>query len=131
MLSTNSRIFKDKVKYWILSNSNFTDYDLSPNMDSFHDVSIALMEIFNREKGVYTSYITNEFNLFEDWCRGLPTCLHTWNFLFGVRAKYLFADWKEVDVDDLNMDEMDAETRVIHEIYLVIHREYEKEVNKK
>ena len=131
MISANSRVSKEKVKYWILSNSDFTDYDLSLNMESFHEVAVALMEIFNHEKGVYTSYITSEFTLFKDWCRGLPTCLHTWNFLFGVRAKYLFADWKEVEVDDLNMDEMQAERRIIYEIYKAIHTEYEKEVNKK
>ena len=123
MLSTNSRAFKDKVKLWILANADFTDDDLSPNMDSFHDVAISLMTIFIREKN------GTSFPSFEDWCRGLPDCLFTWSFLFGMRGKALLEEWKEVD--DLDMDEMQAESAIIHEIYKVIHAEYEKEMNKK
>ena len=122
MISVNSRAFKGKVKLWILSNANFTDYDLSPNMDSFHDVSVALAETFICEKNGTSS------PLFEDWCRGLPACLNTWDFLYDMRGKALLGEWKEVD--DLDMDEMQAESAIIHEIYKVIRAEYEKEMGK-
>ena len=122
MLSSNSRAFKDKVKLWILDNANFTDYDFPSNVGSFHDVAISLMAIFIYEKE------DTSLSSFEDWCRGLPDCLYTWDFLHDMRGKALWNEWKEVD--DLNMDDMQAESAIIHEIYKVIYAECEKEMNK-
>lgn len=122
MISVNSRAFKDKVKLWILDNANSTDYDFPSNVDSFHDVAISLMAIFIYEKG------NTSLPFFEDWCRGLPACLNTWDFLHDMRGKALLSEWKETD--DLNMDEMQAESAIIHEIYKVIRAEREKEMDK-
>lgn len=133
MISINSRAFQDKVKLWILTHADFTNYDLHPDMDSFHEVACAVYTIFKREKRVTPRSGEEDRRNFVDWCMGLPSCLNTWNFLNTSSGVSLLADWMEKSAEERNAHEVSetfAELVIVNAIYKVIRAEYEKEMGK-
>lgn len=134
MISVNSRAFQDKAKLWILTHADFTDYDLHPNMDSFHEMACAVCTIFKRETTLAPCSHVEDWCNFIAWCEGLPTCLHTWDFLNTNAGELLWQDWTEATSEEYSMNgtnETFAEQLIICEIYKAISIEYEKEMKKR
>ena len=133
MIPITSRAFQDKVKLWILTHVDFTDYDLRPDMDSFHEAACAVYAIFKHEKHVTPRSGEVDRQNFVDWCMGLPSCLNTWDFLNTSSGVSLVADWMEKSAEERDAHEVSetfAELVIVNAIYKVIRAEYEKEMKK-
>lgn len=75
-LRTNSRKARENVKQYILDNVNFIDYDTNDMANAdFPEIAHSILDIFKSEKSWAFVHGYNEFCIFLDWTRGLPSVL--------------------------------------------------------
>ena len=87
MLKTDSKIFRNKVKEFILDSFNYEgaaiDYNYEPIERDFDAVKKVILEVFRSEKfytdSYYVKHNIHESVAFHDWCLGLPTIFETFD----------------------------------------------------
>ena len=142
MLKTNSKKFKDKVRLyiidgyndWLLDNPDYFDVKCR----TFDEVANAIFYVFLSEKMNFNvksykdfDYFVNKrygslFNMFNDWCQGLPSILDC-DYYYNVCAVDLLGDWLEQSIEDRGKySESDSEKRITEilyrELYNVVYK---------
>ena len=80
MLRTNSKKAIENIRSYIMknfdcSNYNVTEYGFAKEPETFPEVARCILSVCKSEKR-YQTY-NREFDMFKDWCQGLPGILDT------------------------------------------------------
>lgn len=123
MLKTNSKKVIQKIKNWIIENSDFEGYDDLPvkNPSSFADYAANIYFIFNQEKA---NYRDSEQEAFIDWLAGLPASINSADYYYNNSSVAVLADiLEETSEERSRFDELEAEHLMSYLIYKAIIKE--------
>lgn len=115
MLKTNSKAVSEKIKLFIIDNTDFEGYtdfeNVRISLDNFKEVCKTLFTVCKMEK-FYSRY-NNNFDMFFDWFCGLPSCFNTACYLYNGSAIELLGEWLEqTEAEKSKYTESEAENKV-------------------
>ena len=129
MIKTNSKIFRENLKKYIVGCFNFEQYteDTGKTLEhSFDSVKVAILESFNKEKYYSNSYAlahgVRPSTMFRDWCCGLPTYLICDDFVLGNAVETLGNLLEQTETEKARYSEMDSMNLLIDLIYRELTR---------
>lgn len=130
MLKTNSKKAIEKLRAYIVDNFNFTDYGpKSQKPKSFHEIANFIYNVFINEKykgaeNYYKNYRMQD--IFEDWCKGLPSILDTCYYYNRSAVDDLAYILEESDEEKTLYSESEAEHLLTALIWIQISKEHRK-----
>lgn len=123
MLKTNSKKVTQKIKNWVIENSDFEGYDNLPvkSPSSFADYAANLYFIFKKEK---SDPILSEQSNFICWLAGLPASINSADYYYNNSSVAILADiLEETPEEKSKFDELEAERMMSYLIYKAIIKE--------
>lgn len=147
MLRTNSKKAKQNIQKYIIDNFDSTNYKPDfdyidqaiednaagrRNVDIFSLIAHAIDTTFEAEKcrfdNRYTAGRISRFELFEDWCSGLPSILDTCYYYNRNAVDDLGAILEEAETEKAKYNETQAEELLTRLIYREIINQIQKGV---
>lgn len=128
MLKTNSKKVIEKVKVYILE--NFEEYYndnseyISEKLTNVKDVFNFIIKTIKEEKkhDVKRNYNFLSFEIFKDYCQGLPSILNC-DFLYHPTAKKILVNWlEETEEEAARFTEEQAEEKIIYLLYKTLNK---------
>ena len=144
MFKTNSKEAIKNIRAYIMENADFSGYDEysyiermeeenargTRNIDMFSVYAHALMNCFYNEKikfdKRYEAGRITRFELFEEWCRGLPSVIDTC-YYYNRSAK---DDIAKILNESESEKERFTEAQAENKLTVLIYRELEKATNR-
>lgn len=117
MLRSNCKTVKTAVQQYIIDgfNNHCCNYELAENSD-FVEVAKQIKSIFYDEKIRHDKRNLIEYELFEEWCRGLSGIIDTTYYI--KPCKDLLGDWlQETQAEKDRFSESDAESMITRLLY--------------
>lgn len=139
MLRTNSKAAKENIRKYILDNFNPENYepnfwqDVEKNrknitipLDRFSVAAHFIYLCFYNEKVKHDKRRLSNYELFKEWCQGLPSVLDTCYYYNRSAVEDLGNILEQTEEERSRYTEQDAEERLTYLIY----REIEKATNR-
>jgi hypothetical protein len=130
MLKTNSKKARENVRAYIMDRFDASGYDFETVPETWPNIASAILEEFYIEKCKldqrYQAGRISKFELFSDWCAGLPSIIDTCYYYNRSAVADLAAILEETPAEAARYSERDAERLLT----ILIYRELEKEVAK-
>ena len=123
MLKTNSKKVTQKIKNWVIKNSDFRGYDDLPvkSPSSFADYAANIYFIFKQERSNYKDF---EQKAFIDWLVGLPVSLNSADYYYNNSAIDILGDILEQTSEEKNkFDAWEAGRMMSYLVYKNIIKE--------
>ena len=126
MLKTNSKKAREKIRAYIITNYDPTNYEL-PATENFSEIAANIYTTFQNEKYYGFEYIRAkrlpEFTLFEEWASGLPSIIDTCYYYNRSAVDDLGEILEETENEKKRYTEREAESFLTRLIYNEIKRE--------
>lgn len=120
MLKTNSKQARENIKAYVMHHINFEAYEME-DPKTFKEAANRIMETFYDEKCKYDKRYhmgrISEWELFKDWCQGLPTLLDTCYYYNRSAVDDLGDILEETEEEKTRFTEEAAEERLTYLIY--------------
>lgn len=125
MLRTNSKAVNEKIKSYILENVDidYINEFFKVDENDYTEICGCILQICEKEK-FYQRY-KSRFDMFKDWCQGLPSALNTL-YYYNVSAVDLLGDiLEQTEEERSKYSESDAEELMTKLLYRELSkREY-------
>lgn len=116
MLRTNSKKAMENIRAYIEQNFDCTGYELEKEPETFREKACFILETCRSEKR-YSSYSMSDYEIFKDWCQGLPCVLDTCYYYNRSATEDLAAILEETDYEKIRFSESEAEEKLTQLIY--------------
>ena len=125
MLKTNCKAARENTRRYILEHFDPCGYTDSPPQ-TWPEIARFIMETFYNEKckldNRFRAGRVGKYDLFFEWCQGLPSVLDTCYYYNRSAIDDLGAILAESDAEKARFTEADAEKRLTHLIYMELQR---------
>ena len=120
MLKTNSKKAIENIRAYIMKNfdcSNYdvTEYGFTKEPETFPEIARCILTVCKLEKR-YQTY-NREFDMFKDWCQGLPSLLDTCYYYNRSAVDDLAEILEESEEEKNRFTESEAEEKLTYLIY--------------
>lgn len=126
MLKTNSKKARENIHVYTMEQFDPTGYDVNQNPETFEETAQIILDTFHDEKvkhdNRYKAGRISEYELFTDWCQGLPSILDTCYYYNRSAVDDLAKILEETDTEKARYSEPDAEKLLTHLIYRELKR---------
>ena len=116
MLRTNSKKAMENIRTYIEKNFDCTNYDLEKEPETFEEKACFILATCRKEKR-YSLYSASSYEMFRDWCQGLPCVLDTCYYYNRSATEDLAAILEETDYEKIRFSESEAEEKLTQLIY--------------
>lgn len=125
MLKTNCKAARENTRQYIMDHFDPCSYTDTPP-ETWPEIARFIMETFYDEKckldNRFRAGRISEYELFFDWCQGLPTLLDTCYYYNRSAVDDLGKILEETEKEKSRFTEADAEKRLTHIIYMELQR---------
>lgn len=120
MLKTNSKKAIENIRFYIMENFDCSNYDITKygfakKPETFPEVARCILAVCKSEKR-YQTY-NREFDMFKDWCQGLPSLLDTCYYYNRSAMSDLAEILEETPEETERFTEEQAEEKLTYLIY--------------
>ena len=116
MLRTNSKKAMENIRAYIEENFDCTSYELGKEPETFKEKACFILKTCRAEK-TYPGYHTPDYEIFKDWCQGLPSLLDTCYYYNRSAADDLAEILEETEEEKNRYTESEAEEKLTYLIY--------------
>jgi hypothetical protein len=125
MLKTSSNAARENTRKYILDHFDPCGYTDNPP-ETWPDIARFIMEIFHDEKLKYDNRYKagqlTKYQMFFDWCQGLPSILDTCYYYNRSAVDDLGMILEETPEEKARYTESQAEKQLTHIIYMELQR---------
>lgn len=126
MLKTNSKQARENTRRYIMDNFDPCSYDPDPVPETWPEIAAFIMDCFHGEKlehdNRYKAGKISKYDLFSDWCQGLPSVLDTCYYYNRSAVDDLGMILEETPEEKARYTEEKAERILTHIIYMELQR---------
>ena len=126
MLKTTSKQARENTRRYIMDHFDPCSYGPNPVPESWADIAAFIMDCFHGEKlehdNRYKAGRISKYDLFFDWCQGLPSVLDTCYYYNRSAVDDLGAILEETPEEKAQYTEEKAEKMLTHIIYMELQR---------
>lgn len=116
MLKTNCKKAMENIRAYIEQNFDCTGYELKKEPETFREKACFILETCRSEKR-YSSYGMSDYEIFKDWCQGLPGALDTCYYYNRSAVDDLAEILEETEEEKNRFTESEAEEKLTCLIY--------------
>lgn len=116
MLRTNSKKATENIRVYIEENFDCTGYELEKEPETFKEKALFILETCRKEK-FYSLNNTSSYEIFKDWCQGLPSLLDTCYYYNRSAMDDLAEILEETEEEKNRFTESEAEEKLTYLIY--------------
>ena len=116
MLKTNCKKAMENIRAYIEQNFDCTGYELEKEPETFREKACFILETCRSEKR-YSSYGMSDYEIFKDWCQGLPGALDTCYYYNRSAVDDLAEILEETEEEKNRYTESEAEEKLTCLIY--------------
>lgn len=116
MLRTNSKKAMENIRTYIEENFDCTSYELEKEPKTFKEKACFTLKTCRAEK-TYSGYNTPDYEIFKDWCQGLPSLLDTCYYYNRSAVDDLAEILEETEEEKGRFTESEAEEKLTYLIY--------------
>lgn len=116
MLRTNSKKAKENIKNYIIENFDCSGYDIE-TPETYKDVCKVIYNTFYNEKVKHDNRKISVYEIFKEWCSGLPSILDTCYYYNRSAVKDLKNILEETEEEAGKFTEEQAEERLTYLLY--------------
>ena len=127
MLKTTCKTALERIRAYVLYHTDTEGYEEFNEPETFTEAALAVYSEFRRAKSYeFKRFGVNEFEVFADWCAGLPSILDTCYYYNRSAVDDLAEILDETEAEKSKFTESQAE----RQLTWLIYREIMKEVRK-
>jgi hypothetical protein len=116
MLKTNTKKARENIRAYILEHFSPEGYEVNQTPATFEEAAAIILDTFAEEKPHSAAYIyrwsLSDFQVFRDWCQGLPSILDTCYYYNRSAVDDLGAILEETPEEKARFTESEAEERL-------------------
>lgn len=116
MLKTNSKKAMENIRAYIEENFDCTGYDLGKEPETFKEKALFILETCRKEK-FYSLNNKSSYEIFKDWCQGLPSLLDTCYYYNRSAVDDLAEILEETEEEKERFTESEAEEKLTYLMY--------------
>lgn len=118
MLKTNSKQARENIKNYIINHFNYEPYEEGETMpETFEEIANHIMDAFHDQKVKWDKRRLSHYQLFVDWCQGLPSEIDTCYYYNRSAVEDLGDILEETQEERSKYTEQQAEERLTYLIY--------------
>jgi hypothetical protein len=125
MLKPSSKQARENTRKYIMDHFDPSGYVDQPP-EKWEDIARFIMDTFYDEKcrldNRYQRGLINRYQLFFEWCQGLPSLLDTCYYYNRSAVDDLGSILEETEAEKARFTEAEAEARLTHIIYMELQR---------
>lgn len=129
MLKTSSKAARENTRKYIIDHFDPCGYTDTPP-ETWPEIAGFILETFENEKCKhdlrYQAGRINKYDLFFDWCQGLPSILDTCYYYNRSAVDDLGMILEETETEKAKYTEFQAEKQLTHMIYMELKRGFSK-----
>lgn len=122
MLKTNSKQAKENIQRYIIEHFDCSGYDVE-EPTTYQEMCQMIYDTMKKEK--FHNKSINEFEIFKDWCQGLPSILDTCYYYNRSALEDLKIILEETEDEANKYTEEQAEERLTYLLYREITKNME------
>lgn len=116
MLRTNTKKAKENIKNYIIENFDCSGYDIE-TPETYKDICKTIYDTFYSEKVKYDNRKMPIYEIFKEWCSGLPSILDTCYYYNRSAVEDLKNILEETEEEAKKFTEEQAEERLTYLLY--------------
>ena len=116
MLKTNSKKAIENIRIYIEENFDCASYDLEKEPETFKEKACFILKTCRKEK-FYSSHNMSDYEIFKNWCQGLPGLLDTCYYYNRSAVDDLAEILEETEEEKNRFTESEAEEKLTYLIY--------------
>lgn len=116
MLRTNSKKAVENIRAYIEKNFDCTSYDPEKEPETFKEKACFILQTCRKEK-FYSNYNMSDYEIFRDWCQGLPSLFDTCYYWNRSAVDDLAEILEEPEEEKNRFTESEAEEKLTYLIY--------------
>lgn len=116
MLKTSSKKAMENIRTYIEENFDCTGYEPEKELETFKEKACFILETCRKEK-FYSSHNISDYEIFKDWCQGLPGLLDTCYYYNRSAVDDLAEILEETEEEKRRFTESEAEEKLTYLIY--------------
>lgn len=127
MLKTNTRKARENIKKYIMEiyePEDYSNHNIDTNKQTFDEIAEVIKEVFKLEKlnnenarQYYYRKNYSMYEVFKEWCQGLPTIIDTCYYYNRSAVKDLGDILEETEEEKSRFTEQEAEEKLTYLIY--------------
>ena len=127
MLTRTSRKFRENLQRYIMNGIEVANYDDRKKPENFKEAAQLIWDIFQIEGWLFELKIKSEFEIFEEWCSGLPSILDTC-YYYNRSAQKDLEQIYEATPEEIHRN-YNTEQKCEHRLTFLIYNEIKHALN--